>query len=494
MKKRRELLWLSASTAALLVFSFTAGYGLRELWALARSGSAGPQWQAAQRVIANYRQYASRNGPGGTDPDMGPPQLYAEVLDRLRNLYVDKLPENTLLSYSSIEQMLGTLNDPNTRLLLPGEASAVKAEEDGSYSGLGAVLTVRHAAGADRAAGERDLVVVAPLPGSPAEAAHLQPGDRITEVDGRWIAPIHLWTREMGMVTDRPYTRAEQGWRRDQDLGNDPEEGGPHKATPEQRKQAEEAAAKIATRWKTSTDLQSALDVLLTQTGGEHTLTIERAGEPKPHQVKMTFARIQVPPVAKRLLPGNIAEIQLRQISKDAAADVAAAMKELHDGGAQALVLDLRRSPGGSLEAAEQIAGLFVSSGSAGILQSRDEHRKMTEHSLPVKPPTSPAPKFGSVAVLVDGGTAGSSELLAGALRDLGVAKLYGSNTFGDGTEQTVLPLENGAAVSVTSGKFMTPKRLDFDGKGLKPDVPVPATPGLDHQLEQAVKSLRPQA
>src|SRR5438105_1585778 len=123
MKKRRELLWLSASTAALLVFSFTAGFGLRELYALARSGSATPQWRASA-ATAGWRWIASRTGVGA-DPDIGPPELYTEVLDRLRTLYVDKLPENTLLSYSSIEQMLATLDDPNTRLLLPGEAAAL---------------------------------------------------------------------------------------------------------------------------------------------------------------------------------------------------------------------------------------------------------------------------------------------------------------------------------------------------------------------------------
>jgi len=201
MKKRRELLWLSASTAALLVFSFTAGFGLRELYALA-SGRSGPQWQASQQVNALYRRFASRAG-AGAEPDMGPPQLYAEVLDRLRTLYVDKLPENTTLSYSSIEQMLASLYDPNTRLLMPGEAAAMKAEEEGNFNGLGAVLTVKRSTPAERTSTERDVTVVAPLPGSAAEAAHLLPGDRITELDGHWIAPMHLWTREMAFLTDR---------------------------------------------------------------------------------------------------------------------------------------------------------------------------------------------------------------------------------------------------------------------------------------------------
>jgi carboxyl-terminal processing protease len=487
MKKRRELLWLGASTAALFVFSFTAGYGLRELYALA-SGNGGPEWRATQHAIASFRQIASRAG-ASAEPDMGPPQLYAEVLDRLRTLYVNQLPENTELSYSSIEQMLASLSDPNTRLLMPGEAAAMKAaEEDGKFAGLGAVLTVKKGAPNDRTSSDRDITVVAPLPGSTAEAAQLKPGDKITEIDGKWIAPVHLWSRELGMFTDR-VGRAEYQWRGDQAPAPDDEEK--PSATPEERKKALEEADKLANRWRTSTDVQSALETLLTQTSGEHTLTIERPGEAKPRQVKVTFGSIEVPPVSTRLLPGNIGQIQVRQLSAAAVTAIASGLKELKDGGAQSLVLDLRRSPGGSLEAAQQIAGLFVSSGTLTILQSRDEKRKLADRTLPVKPPSKAAPKFASVAVLVDGGTAGSSEVLAAALRDHGVAKLFGSTTFGDGTEQTIMPLDNGAAVSITSGKFFSPKRLPFDGKGLKPDVAVPAGPGLDKPLEQAVKSLR---
>ena len=352
-----------------------------------------------------------------------------------------------------------------------------------------AVLTIKRFPSPDHQSVEQQVTVVTPLPGSPAETAHLMPGDRITELDGKWIAPMHLWYREMTFVTDH-YSRADSQWRRDADSG-DPENERPP-ATPEQRKQAEDAAEKFASRWRTSTDVRSALDLLETASNGEHTLTIERSGEPKPRQVKVTCGALQVAPVSRpRILPGNIGQIQIRQISPAAVTALASALKELHEAGAQSLVLDLRRSPGGSLEAAEQMAGLFVSSGPFTILQERDAKRKLVEKPLVIKPPATPAPKFSAIAVLVDRGTAGSSEVLAAALRDHGVAKLYGSPTFGDGTEQTVLPLDNGAAVCVTSAKFLTLKRLDFDGKGLKPDVVVPAAPGLDRQLEQAVKSLR---
>jgi carboxyl-terminal processing protease len=487
MKKRRELLWLSASIAALMLFSFTAGYGLRELYALAH-GSSGRQWEAAQQVLSSYRRIASRNG-AGVEPDLGPPQLYLEVLDRLRALYVDKLPENTLLSYSSIEQMLATLDDPNTRLLMPAEATALKAAEEGNLTGLGAVLTVKRYPTTDRQSSEREITVVAPLPGSPAEKAGLLPGDRITEMDGKWIAPLHLHPREMSFFTDRG-SRGDAQWRKDR--ASDPDDDEKPQNTPEQRKQAQEAADRLANRWRTSTDIRTAVELLMTTPGGDHMLTIERAGQPKPRQVKVTFAALHVAPVLKRLLPGNIGYLQLRQISPEAVPAVEAALKELHENGATSLVLDLRRSPGGSLEAAEQIAGLFVSSGSVGWLQVRDDKHHPVEKSLAIKPAaTGTVPKFGSIAVLVDGGTAGSSEVLAGALHDLGVTRLFGSPTFGDGTEQTILPLDDGAAVSITSGKFLTPKRVDFDEKGLKPDVLIPAAPGLDRQLEQAVKSLR---
>jgi len=488
MKKRRELLWLSASTAALLVFSFTAGFGLRCLYALAK-GNAGPFLRRAT-ATAGWRSIASLKGVGA-DPDMGPPQLYAEVLDRLRTLYVDPLPENTRMSYSSIEQMLTTLDDPNTRMLLPDEATALKQAEEGHFNGLGAVLTIKRYPSPDRQSLEKDLTVVTPLPGSPAEAAHLLPGDRITELDGHWIAPIHLWAREMRFNTAH-YGRADSQWRKDADSGADPDAGPRPGATPEQRKEAEDAADKWAERLRSSTDLQAAMELLLTSTSGDHTLTIERAGEPKPHQVKVTLGTLELAPVAKpRILPGNIGQLQLRQISPEAVTAVESALKELHDGGAQTLVLDLRHSPGGSLEAAQQIAGLFVPSGPMALLQVRDDKRKLVDKPLPIKPSAAAQPKFASIAILVDGGTAGSSEVLAAALRDHGVAKLFGSTTFGDGTEQTIMPLDNGASVSVTSARFFTPKHVEFDGKGLKPDVVVPASPGLDRQLEQAVKSLR---
>jgi carboxyl-terminal processing protease len=91
----------------------------------------------------------------------------------------------------------------------------------------------------------------------------------------------------------------------------------------------------------------------------------------------------------------------------------------------------------------------------------------------------------------VDRGTAGASEALAVALKEAGLAKLIGEQTFGDGTEQTLFPLDNGAALCVTTAKMLSPKEVDYDGKGLKPDVVVPAVAGADRPLEQALRAVR---
>src|SRR5262249_59670114 len=79
-----------------------------------------------------------------------------------------------------------------------------------------------------------------------------------------------------------------------------------------------------------------------------------------------------------------------------------------------------------------------------------------------------------AISVLVDGGTAGSSEVLAAALHDTLSARLVGSQTFGDGTEQQVVPLPNGAAISITHAQMLSPKGTVIEGKGLKPDYPAP--------------------
>jgi len=486
MIRKKQLLLLGASTLALMAFSFTAGYGLRELAVLARGGES--RWVFTGRPGAPRRltRIASRNGPAAAERDLGPGQVFYEVLDQLQQQYVDKLPSDTVLAEGSLDAMLDKLNDVNTRLLEPDEAAALRGMSGGVYPGLGAVLTVRRHARADGTA-ERNVTVVSPMPGSPAEKAGLLPGDRITEVDGHWIAPIHLSPRVLNRYTEDvgPLFTPLPGRS-----GVPKDEEEPAKPSPQEERTRHDAADAERRKWRNSTDIASALRALTVGTSGKHTITFERPGENKPRTAEVTLARIEVPAVTSRTLGDGVGYVWIHQISQASVQQFANAVAELQQHGARSLILDLRHSPGGTINQAQEIASRLMPSGTVAILQRRDNGRKLVKQPLSVKA-VDKRVRFRSIAVLVDGGTAGASEVLAAALHDAGLAKLVGTQTFGDGTEQTLFPLDNGAALSITTAKMFSPKEVDYDGKGLKPDVVVATEPGSDRPLEQALRTVR---
>jgi carboxyl-terminal processing protease len=488
MIRKKQALLLGASTLALMSFAFTAGYGLRELAVLAQGAPSRWVFTSGPGAPRSLGLIASRNGAAaGNERDLGAGQVFYEVLDQLQQQSVEKLPPDTVLATGAVDAMLDRLNDVNTRFLEPDEAAALKSMRTGVFPGLGAVLAIRRTTKSDGSA-ERNITVVTPMPGSPAEKAGLQPGDRITEIDGRWIAPARLSPRVLNRITEEvgPYFTPQPG----KDLVPKDDEERP-KPTVDEEKQRKEAAETERKKWRNSTDLASVLRQLTVQTSGKHTLTVERAGEEKPRTVSVTLAHTEVPPVTSRMQGDGVAYIRLNQVSAAAAQAFGTALTELQGKGARSLILDLRRSPGGTLVHAQEIAGRLMSTGNLAIVQRRNGARKPVKQPLAVKPAAKPS-RFRSIVVLVDRGTAGASEALAAGLRDSGTAKLIGEQTFGDGTEQTLFPLDNGAALSITTAKMLSPKEIDYDGKGLKPDVAVPATgAGEDRPLEQALRAVR---
>jgi C-terminal peptidase prc len=470
-----------------MVFSFTAGYGLRELAVLARGGESG--WVFAGERAGGPRRIAriaSRNGAAGAERDLGTGQVFYEVLSQLQEQYVDKLPSDTVLATGALDRMLDSLRDPNTRLVEPDEAAALKSMGDGNFSGLGAVLTIRRITRSDRTT-ERNLTVVSPIPGGPADKAGLLPGDRITEIDGRWIAPqrfsprvLQRITEDIGVIFDPKALR--NGVPRDDEDVEQPSQ--------EQRNKQKEADAAERQKWRNSTDLATAIRQLTVGTSGTHTLTIERAGEKEPLKKTVTLGRTTAPGVSSRTLADGVGYIRLGALNPATATAFGTTLAALQQKGTRSLVLDLRRSPGGLLTSAQEIASRLLASGPVVVVQRRNSERKLVKQPLGVKPGVKRI-AFKSIVVLVDGGTAGAAEVLAAALRDGAGAKLVGAQTFGDGTEQTLFPLDNGGALELTTAKLFAPKEGDFDGKGLKPDVAVPAA-GADSILEQALRALRP--
>lgn len=486
MIRKKQALLLGASTLALMSFAFTAGYGLRELAVLAQGGPSRFAFSAGPGAPRPLGRIASRNGAaGGNERDLGAGQVFYEVLDQLQQQSVEKLPPDTMLATGAVDAMLDRLNDVNTRFVEPDEAAALKGMRTGVFTGLGAVLTIRKNVKSDGSA-ERNLTVVAPMPGSPAEKAGLLPGDRITEIDGHWIAPTRLSPRVLHRITEEvePYFTPQPG----KDLVPKDDEEKP-KPNGDEEKQRKEAAAAERKKWRNSTDLATVLREMTVQTSGKHTLTVERPGEAKPLTIAVTFARTEVTPVTSKMQGGGVGYIRLAQVNPAAVSAFGAAVTDLRGKGAKSLILDLRRSPGGTLAHAQEIAGHLLPSGNLAILQRRNGDRKLVKQPLAVK--SGAKKRFASIVVLVDKGTAGASEALAVGLRETGQAKLIGEQTFGDGTEQTLFPLDNGAALAITTAKVLSPKEIDYDGKGLKPDVAVAAVAGDDRPLEQALRALR---
>ncbi len=140
--------------------------------------------------------------------------------------------------------------------------------------------------------------------------------------------------------------------------------------------------------------------------------------------------------------------------------------------------MDLRSNPGGLLQLAVDIGSRFIERGNVVIIQERGGRRNPL-HMLQNKHNHKRYP----LAVLVNGGSASASEIVAGAIKDAGVGVLVGTTTFGKGRVQTIIPLQDGSAVAITTAKYLTPKGTDIHKKGIEPDVVV-EQPTLEEIME----------
>jgi carboxyl-terminal processing protease len=210
--------------------------------------------------------------------------------------------------------------------------------------------------------------------------------------------------------------------------------------------------------------------------GSKVVLTIFRKGAKKPLDVTVTRETIHITSVRSRLLEPGFGYVRVAAFQADTAADFEKALDRLKAGGKlRGLVIDLRSNPGGLLTSAVQIADDLLESG--GIVSTRGR--------LPISEAqfsATPGDRLDGapVVVLVDGGSASASEVLAGALKDNRRARIVGSRTFGKGSVQTVLPLDNGDSVKLTTARYFTPSGKSIQALGIVPDVPFSAPQGDD--------------
>lgn len=203
--------------------------------------------------------------------------------------------------------------------------------------------------------------------------------------------------------------------------------------------------------------------------GSKVTLKIVREGKAKPFDVTLERETIRVASVRSRMLEPGYGYLRVATFQADTAADFVRQLDKLKadsGGKLRGLVLDLRSNPGGLLTAAVQIADEVLDSGkivsTRGRIAISDAEFSAT-----------PGDRLGGapLVVLVDAGSASASEVLAGALHDNGRARVLGSRTFGKGSVQTLLPLDNGDSVKLTTARYYTPSGRSIQGVGIAPDV-----------------------
>lgn len=208
--------------------------------------------------------------------------------------------------------------------------------------------------------------------------------------------------------------------------------------------------------------------------GSSVVLTIAR-GEQKPFDVTVMRETIRVTSVRSKMLEPGYGYIRISTFQADTGADFQKQLNQLQaqaGGKLKGLVLDLRSNPGGLLTAAVQVADDLLERG--GIVSTRGRI-SISDARFDATP--GDLLKGAPMVVLADAGSASASEVLAGALRDNGRARVVGSRTFGKGSVQTVLPLDNGDSVKLTTARYYTPSGRSIQATGILPDVELTPDP-----------------
>lgn len=331
------------------------------------------------------------------------------ALQVVKSRYVEDIPVETLVA-GSIKGMVGSLNDPHSVYMDPKMFKEFMIETEGYFGGVGIVIGTKN----------KELIVVAPIEGTPGEQAGIKSGDVIVKIDGQETNDLAL----------------------------------------------DEAVSKIRG-----------------PEGSKVVLTIKRNEEFKDYT--LTRSNIQIKTVAGKMLDNNIGYIRLSMFNESTGNDFIHKLQELEGQGMKALVLDLRDNPGGLLDESVKVAGQFVPKGPIVSVVTRDGRREVHSSSLV-------QPKY-PLAILINGGSASASEIVAGAAQDTGVGTLIGTKTYGKGSVQTMIRLDEGAAIKLTVAKYLTPSDRSINGVGIEPDVKVESseTQNKDVQLDKALEVLK---
>lgn len=319
-------------------------------------------------------------------------RTFADVYHQIRTGYVEELSDSELLELA-IQGMLMSL-DPHSAYLTKDAFADLQTSTSGEFSGLGLEVGME----------DGYVKIIAPIDGSPAAEAGLQPGDIILKLDGRTV-------KGMG--------------------------------------------------------LGEAVDMMRGPRGTEIDLTIGRPGESQPFDITLTRDTIKVASVRERILEPGYGYIRIAQFQHGTGADVRKSLQRLQERDTlKGLVLDLRSNPGGVLQASVEVADLFLDGGLVVYTEGRLPNSDVEYAAEP-----GDASDGIPVVVLINGGSASASEIVAGALQDHSRAVIMGTDSFGKGSVQTVMPISEERAVKLTTALYFTPNGRSIQAAGIAPDI-----------------------
>lgn len=372
-------------------------------------------------------------GAGSSTGCAAPDESFAafcEAYDRLQREYVDELDPDKLAEGAIRGMFQYGVEDPNSGYMPPEQYQQALGDLSGAFGGIGAEMAIRNTENPEDLAACTEftsvcrLVVIAPLAGTPADEAGLEPGDVVLAVDGEAVD---------------------------------------------------------------GSTMNDEISRIRGEVGTEVTLTLQREGG-EPFDVTITRAEITLQEVETRMIDGHIGYIALNGFSAPASEQFASALAGLLDDGADQIVFDLRNNPGGYINAAQEIASQFIDDGLIFIQESAGNDVKRYESTGAGIATDADLP----VAVLVNGGSASASEIVAAALQERGRATLIGEPTFGKNTVQVWGRLENDGGIRITISRWFTPDHNSVAPDGIQPDIvaartsetPPEEDPALDAALE----------
>lgn len=341
--------------------------------------------------------------------------LFGDIFERIRSAYVEEVDEEELIR-SAINGMLTSL-DPHSSYLPPEDFDSMQVQTRGEFGGLGIEVTQENGF----------VKVVSPIDDTPADAAGVEAGDFITQVDGE---------STLGMSLD------------------------------------------------------DAVDLMRGEIGSEIVITIVRDGTDEPFDITIVRDKIKVK-AARGRVEGDSVVLRLTTFSDQTFVNLKSELdsKVKEAGGMEAVtgfVIDLRNNPGGLLNQAIIVSDAFLEKGEIVSTRGRG-----VQDSDRVNAQPGDLAQGKPIVVLINGGSASASEIVAGALQDHRRAVVIGTRSFGKGSVQTIMPLQGDGAMRLTTARYYTPSGRSIQALGVSPDILVEQRPPIEVTAEEDQRQQR---